>query len=118
MKLHEDEVFSPEDRDAQVVSSSDVRSFDVVTEQNESDEQIVDVGFVDREEDHGYILLKKNDKRLFKILRNNHKNECNIHEKPNIVRFAAPDLCCCLLDHFQLSFVDLDTPEEAIKQPQ
>lgn len=59
MKLHEDEVFSPEDRDAQVVSSSDVRCFDVVTEQNESDEQIVNVGFVDGEEDHGYILLKK-----------------------------------------------------------
>lgn len=31
--------------------------FDVVTEQDQGDEQVVDVGFVNREEDHGHILL-------------------------------------------------------------
>lgn len=49
----------PEDRDAQVVSSSNVGGFDVVTEQNQGDEQVVDVGFVNREEDHGYVLLQR-----------------------------------------------------------
>lgn len=47
----------PEDGDAQVVSSSDVWGFDVVTEQDQGDEQVVDVGFVNGEEDHGHILL-------------------------------------------------------------
>lgn len=47
----------PEDRDAEIVSSSDVRSLDVVTEQDQSDEQVVDVGFVNRKEDHGHVLL-------------------------------------------------------------
>lgn len=51
----------PEDRDAEVVSRSDVRSFDIVTEQYQGNEQVVDVGFVNREEDHGHILLEKQD---------------------------------------------------------
>lgn len=33
--------------------------FDVVTEQNQRDEQVVDVGFVNGEEDHGYVLLQR-----------------------------------------------------------
>lgn len=42
-----------------------------------------------------------------------------MHEMSNgAVCLAATDLCCCLLDHFQLSFMDLNAPEEAIKQPQ
>lgn len=49
----------PEDRDAEIVSSSDVRSLDVVTEQDQSDEQVVDVGFVNRKEDHGHVLLQR-----------------------------------------------------------
>lgn len=51
----------PEDRDAQVVSRSDVRSFDVVTEQDQGDEQVVDVRFVNGEEDHGHVLLRRQD---------------------------------------------------------
>lgn len=35
--------------------------FNVVTEQDQGDEQVVNVGFVNREEDHGHILLKKPD---------------------------------------------------------
>lgn len=31
---------------------------------------------------------------------------------------VAPHLCSCFLHHFQLPFVDLDAPEETIKQPQ
>lgn len=31
-------------------------SFDVVTEQDQGDEQVVNVGFVNREEDHGFLL--------------------------------------------------------------
>lgn len=49
----------PEDRDAEVVSCSDVWSFDIVTEQYQGNEQVVDVGFVNREEDHRHILLEK-----------------------------------------------------------
>lgn len=49
--------FLPEDRDAKVVPSCDVRGFDVVTEQDQRDEQVVDVGFVNGKEDHGHILL-------------------------------------------------------------
>lgn len=49
----------PEDRDAEIVSSCDVRSLDVVTEQDQSDEQVVDVGFVNRKEDHGHVLLQR-----------------------------------------------------------
>lgn len=47
----------PEDGNAEVVSSSNVRGFDVVTEQDQGDEQVVNVGFVNREEDHRHILL-------------------------------------------------------------
>ncbi len=47
----------PEDGDAEVVSSSNVRGFDVVTEQDQGDQQVVNVGFVNREKDHGHILL-------------------------------------------------------------
>ena len=35
--------------------------FDVVTEQDQGDEQVVNVGFVNREEDHGHILLQRQD---------------------------------------------------------
>lgn len=53
--------FLPEDWDAKVVSCSDVWSFDIVTEQYQGNEQVVDVGLVNREEDHGHILLEKQD---------------------------------------------------------
>ena len=33
--------------------------FDVVTEEDKGDEEVVDVGLMDREEDQGYILLLK-----------------------------------------------------------
>lgn len=31
---------------------------------------------------------------------------------------VAADLCSSFLDHFQLTLVDLDAPEETIKEPQ
>lgn len=31
---------------------------------------------------------------------------------------VAADLCSSFLDHFQLTLVDLNTPEETIKEPQ
>lgn len=40
--------------------------FDVVTEQDQGDEQVVNVGFVNREEDHGHILLQRWDIDYFK----------------------------------------------------
>lgn len=49
----------PENRDAEIVSCSNMWSFDIVTEQYQGNEQIVDMGFVNREEDHGHILLEK-----------------------------------------------------------
>lgn len=30
-----------------------------MTEQDQSDEQVVDVGFVNRKEDHGHVLLQR-----------------------------------------------------------
>ena len=51
----------PEDGDAQVVSCSDVWRFDVVTEQDQGDEQVVDVGLVNGEEHHGHVLLERRD---------------------------------------------------------
>lgn len=44
-----------------------MRGFNVVTEQDQGDEQVVDVGFVNREEDHGNILLRRQDTDCFKI---------------------------------------------------
>lgn len=38
-----------------------MRCFDVVTEEDQGDEQVVDVGFVNREEDHGHVLLQRQD---------------------------------------------------------
>lgn len=38
-----------------------MRRFDVVTEEDQGDEQVVDVGFVNREEDHGHVLLQRQD---------------------------------------------------------
>lgn len=38
-----------------------MRSLDVVTEQDQSDEQVVDVGFVNRKEDHGHVLLQRQE---------------------------------------------------------
>lgn len=35
-----------------------MRGFDVVTEQNEGDEQVVDVGLVNRKEDQGSVVLE------------------------------------------------------------
>lgn len=39
-----------------------MRGFDVVTEQDQGDEQVVDVGFVYGQENHGHILLKRQDR--------------------------------------------------------
>lgn len=50
---------SPENGDAEVVAGGDVRRFDVVTEEDQRDEQIVDVGLVDRQEDHGSAVLRE-----------------------------------------------------------
>lgn len=47
----------PKDRDAEVVPCSDVWSFDIVAEQDQGNKQVVDVGFVNGEEDHRHILL-------------------------------------------------------------
>lgn len=66
----------PEYRDAEIVSCSNVWSFDIVTEQYQGNEQVVDVGFVNREEDHGHILLEKQETdehehvKTTKIIRN------------------------------------------------
>ena len=45
-----------------------MRGFDVVTEEDEGDEEVVNVGLMDREEDQGYILLlrKKTHTKKFK----------------------------------------------------
>lgn len=51
----------PKDWHAQVISSCNVWGFDVVTKQDQGDEQVVDVGFVHREKDHGHILLQRQD---------------------------------------------------------
>lgn len=39
-----------------------MRGFDVMTEQNQRDEQVVYVGFVNWEEDHRHILLQRKEK--------------------------------------------------------
>lgn len=51
----------PEDGDAEVVPGCDVGGFDVVAEQDQRDEQVVDVGLVNREEYHGHVLLSGRD---------------------------------------------------------
>ena len=48
-----------------------------------------------------------------------HSDE-QIISRPSIfsVSVLVTDLCSSFLDHFQLTFVDLDAPEETIKEPQ
>lgn len=47
-----------------------MRGFDVVTEQDQGDEQVVDVGFVYGQENHGHILLKRRFKKKPVIFKN------------------------------------------------
>lgn len=114
----------PKDRDAEVVSCSDVWSFDIVTEQYQGNEQVVDVGFVNREEDHGHILLEKQNTDEHEYMKTIETVLINVEDnvKENIdlsvqMMIIVAHLCGSFLDHFQLTLVDLDTPKEAIKEP-
>lgn len=98
-----------------------MRCFDVVTEKDEGDEQVVDVRLVHRQEDHRSIVLKTthtNKNTVYNVPPDTTKTLNRSLEVFFTMLCHSKYLRGSFLYHLQLSFVNLNAPEEAIKQLQ